>query len=538
MAPTLGDDDSFDSFWDLATMLDHGHQKKDHDHSSPSLIRSRFDGGVRARIAPPSELSEICLYEQQSDTDHEPSETSLSSIERPWQEECYQPKDTGLLTYVRVIRYHNSYSFYAKFREDAAKYYFEKGVRCDPVPFFSYIPQYSQMNAEQKEFYFYWRDRVREKEYLSCDISYVWLYIYEIINLPDVLEPEKGARMLAEIWGAYRKKYPKIDKYMAVWLADYCLVHRQPCPIDLLSSFLPDILANAGFKEFYLGETTGDDDQVVLSVLSLASEYPWQKSKFSQDHMLRALGPVVRDVMQKGDLLSSSDKISILSREAFSGSLCAHNIKCHIEVGYRSLEHSPTLNVIITACVKYAENRLRALGGQKSRLSVGEALPARYAELIDEYFAPLFEKKVTATNAIPIYEKQYDAPATEIDFSDVRKIEALSWKNTQKLLPEEEASALYSDDKEKEPVSDDANGVLAETQQEQENKPLGDDERRLLTQLLAGEVVASLEILQTAEKINMRSNVIIGDIMIDIREDKCSLITEYREDALQWLNKM
>lgn len=569
MAYRIPDDDAFDSFWDLSVRVPTV-RKKAPVTSSVSAEPEKTGAGEAPRTAEGAEngftssphslrFAEITDETPRTVTD---GTSELSFRPLPANEEeilCYHPQNNALLAYVKLYRRPNAYSFYRNFRTIAAEWHQLHGTPCDPVPFFSYVPQYAQMTAAQRDYYLYWRDRVREQVYPPCDISYVWLYVYEIINLPDLIPPSEGAMTLARLWRAYREVYPKIDKYMTVWLADYCLIHEVACPDPILSGFLPAILENAGFREFYLGYISSPDESGVHAVLSLACTYRWQDSKFmralpetDRRHLLLSLSPVVRDVFEGKMISWDKDNISTLTRDAFSGSLCAHNVKCRVEVGYHSLTKTSALTETLTAAVKYAENRLRALHGQKSRLSVGQGLCEDHKNKIDAYFDGLHptaaRTKREKTQVVPEYEKLYDAPTRGISLENARKIEASSWSNTRLLVAEDEPEAFLTPEAESSTTSegvivDSAKSTNIDIKYEAESSnsvaKTAKDEAivKLLQDLLSyGSVACNFETAAVCERANALFSDLIGDVVVDTDEDKCYLIEDYREEVEEWLN--
>lgn len=566
------DDEAFDSFWDISALMPAKKEKPPQakEKQPPSTGMGQkgppaSPSGETVGASAPSD-GKLRFAEVGDDapvTSATPARTGLwhPSLSRAGEEEflCYQPQRNALLTYVKLYKRPNEYSFYRNFRTLAAQWHGWHGTPCDPVPFFSYVPQYAQLTHAQRNFYLYWRDRAREGEYLPCDISYLWLYIYEIINLPDLIPPEEGVGMLARLWCAYRQTYPKMDKYMTVWLADYCLIHQQPCPDEILSGFLPAILENAGFREFYLGYISSPDEYGANAVLSLASSYHWQNSRFmktlppqEQQHLLRALAPVVKDVCEDKMIVCDTDKVSLLSRDAFSGSLCAHNVKCRVEVGYHSFSQTPRLTEVLTAAVKYAENQLRAVMGQKSRLSVGGELTETHKTLIDAYFAPLFshakppEKK---TEVVPEYEKLYDAIPQTVSIENAEEIEASSWDNTRLLVPEEEeiketvTADLSMGNASVTLASSDITEIFDENSKAENATvpPKAEKDAEIvafLSQLLAeGHAACTFETVALCERINELFSDLIGDVAVEVEEDECYLIEDYREEIEQWLKQ-
>ena len=116
----------------------------------------------------------------------------------------YQPKHP-LISAVRIYPWRSNFNFYERFCRMAEALCERHGEPCQSVPFFSYMPQYDQMNRSQLDWYLYWRDCVRKGEYLNTDYSYIFLYLFEIINLSDRISPEQGQKMMCDIWCQYRK---------------------------------------------------------------------------------------------------------------------------------------------------------------------------------------------------------------------------------------------------------------------------------------------------------------------------------------------
>jgi hypothetical protein len=98
----------------------------------------------------------------------------------------------------------------------------------DTAPFSMYFPYYQLMNYEQLRTYFTWRSKVRAGNITETDLSYVFLYVYELINNIGVLNSEDGIDKLLSFWNAYRPYSKKPDKYMAAWIRDYFILN--PCP--------------------------------------------------------------------------------------------------------------------------------------------------------------------------------------------------------------------------------------------------------------------------------------------------------------------
>ena len=365
----------------------------------------------------------------------------------------YEPEG-GLVRRVRIMRWPSRYSFYEQFRFDSKRYAEVTGVECPHVDFFSYTPQYRQMSKAQLAYYFWWRENAIRGEWLPAAFSYILLYVYEIINLNEIIEPNEGLRRLVSVWLAYRGKHKVLDKYLSEWVADYCLIHRLRAPREALSPIMPAVMENASFREFYMA---GDDGGITTETLiELSSDYNWQKSKYAAEsaemreqyrrHIPAAVGYVAS---RSGDERFSTHgmKSAVVSRDAFCGSLCAHNVKCRIDIEYLSFVRSRELRTLMTELVKYCENKLRAALGIRSRLRVNE-LDERFRTLADEYFDREFPqtKKETAKSRAEAeeraYDAAYDALTHGVDAAGAAEIERASWASTELLATEFEPEAV------------------------------------------------------------------------------------------------
>ena len=122
------------------------------------------------------------------------------------------------------------------------RYFDERGAETSYVRYFSYMPQYTQLTAQQLAYYLYWRSQLLAGSALACDEGYIYLFAYECINLTDVLlTPKDALERLLTLWQNYAQQFPKINKYLSEWVSDLCLTHRMTLSHDKL-----------GGKHFYV----------------------------------------------------------------------------------------------------------------------------------------------------------------------------------------------------------------------------------------------------------------------------------------------
>ena len=209
-------------------------------------------------------------------------ETSFSGMSPQTEHEApsysYQ-KLSSLIRNVRVIDWKNSYHYYEFFCKNALYFRDKKGTRCERVPFFSYVAQYSQMSREQLAWYLWWRDNAKEGNYLDTDVSYILLYYYEIINLGDAIDTEKALAHMIGIWSHYRNVYPQLDSSVSEWVCDYSLIHKLPVPFPhkLISR---DMISRCSLREIYYSFDPADVVLYAKFLLTYCNAYNYRKSKF------------------------------------------------------------------------------------------------------------------------------------------------------------------------------------------------------------------------------------------------------------------
>ena len=477
------------------------------------------------------------------------------------EERVYYPENT-LIKSITVIKYKEKYDFYDSFRKAALLYFDCPGEKCDFAQFYSYMPQYSQLNKAQKSYYFYWRSEMRKGRYIRTDYSYLYLYVYEIINLPDKIEPEKGVKLLCRLWREYRKALPRIDMYFSIWVRDYCLVNELPCPISEIQDFIFDVIRASDFKEYYFTDIGKSGRDGVWSLIAYLSDYDWHRGFYSvvgkegtEDYQKKAdiyktlLEGAMRVILPSvwSDCMREKDRGKLVKKSgaAFPNTLCTHTVKCRLEIEYYPLADASALRAGITAAVRYTENKLRALFGAKSRLSV-KSIPGEYKELIDCYFDELIRKseaRVRRQNT-PEYEKLYDAPKEKLSFTGADEIERLSWDTTMRLCDtdeyqeEMENNADIPKTKEKNTADTENTVTLDNTKDNTYGLSMSDIEYLRALCESSAHCGHGIDEDATVERINEAFSDGFGDVIIEDTGDGFAIIEDYKEEIVEWLKNI
>ena len=140
--------------------------------------------------------------------------------------------------------------------------------------FFRYSPNYLEMNDAQLRGYFTWRTKVRKGVVNETSLSFVYVYIYELLNQIGVSTPEEGFATLKNFWETYRAIDNQITHYVKQWLKDYVVYY------NLEKSLLEGIERvdsdSAVSTLLHTQEHTRDE---VFSALNTLSSYHLENSK-------------------------------------------------------------------------------------------------------------------------------------------------------------------------------------------------------------------------------------------------------------------
>ena len=142
-----------------------------------------------------------------------------------------------------------------------------------------YFPTYQSLTDRELRGYFSWRTKWRRGEKEKTNLSYAFLYIYELLNQIGVSDPVDGFEKLR----AFQREYAVLDNgvspYLKRWLWDYVVYYR----LD------PVLLADRPEVEFdrYLTilrePGLHSDDELFQAVLCLSSYRLDRSKQFQQE---------------------------------------------------------------------------------------------------------------------------------------------------------------------------------------------------------------------------------------------------------------
>lgn len=531
-----------DDFWDLSSSIP---IKRYTPAESKSTSTVSIDFSHSSNASVPSNDSSSTVIKRYINPLHE--ENKRIQKEAYDSIESYSP-ESSLIHLVKIKRKKSQYKVYNEFMTDLLKYKDAKASECEFVPFYSYVPQYNQMSSAQLSYYLWWRDNFKRGVYIRTEYSYVLLFVFELINSgkdQDVAEAQKN---LAEIWNHYSEEYVTLQTKLAAWICDFSLLHRLPPPNNISRAVVKHTQA---LKEFYIHMPNGDFDRCVRSLLKYGTEYDYRTSKFAKGdnlrifdkHIFGALKTAVECFSENGKPLSrlySED--SKLIRSTYEGAICVSNEKYDLEIKYCSFSRSNELRFLMGDIVKYAENKIRAFLGVKSKLSV-YSLSNEITIALDRYFETAFAQEERPTQKKKVehhdYDILYDLPKQPLSLENAKRIENDSWNTTNDLI-----SAFDADE---EASFNDITKEIVEAEPIKEEISYIEDGNDLESQLgiywnfaLAVKALDGEKIEKEAQKLAMLPEAVvdiineiaveaIGDILIEEGDNGFEIIECYRE---------
>lgn len=186
------------------------------------------------------------------------------------------------------------------------------------VPFQTYWPTYEEMQPRQLKWYLYWRNEVRSGRYPDTDLSYLFIYLYELIHGVGWSEPAEGYTLMERVWQGYRQRYPKLDLYVREWLYDLALVFDLEMPPAEPMAKLPRNLSMELKELEWRRRFTADPLDVSWELLLTLIDYDVEKSRFYLEQGRKELRNYVPKVVSlvDGYLLKSKEAVfwSCISR--------------------------------------------------------------------------------------------------------------------------------------------------------------------------------------------------------------------------------
>ncbi|MEK4975827.1 TerB N-terminal domain-containing protein [Bacillus sp. FSL K6-6540] len=310
------------------------------------------------------------------------------------------------------------------------------------VAFKSYWPTYDQMASDQFKWYFYWREEVRSGRYPDTDLSYLFVYFYELIHGVGWSDPLQGYALMEQAWTAYRKRYAKLDTYLREWLYDFMIVHGLDMPIRETYQRFPRVLSAELKEKEWKRRFSLQPVELTWELLLDLLDYDVEKSRFYQEKGRKDLERYAPKVIALVDSYLAKMKGQRLidrfqprprqvKRHLFRSAVYDHGLygRTVVLTVVSLSEHAP-LRSYITGLVRLTENKLRELRGFKGRLRGADAVEPEVEEIITRYLKKEIQEQMEA-------ERKQSLPEVQIDTGKLRRLQRESDQVRDMLLTEE-----------------------------------------------------------------------------------------------------
>ena len=257
------------------------------------------------------------------------------------------------------------------------------------------------MSPAQLRWYLYWRDQFQHGNAISTDLSYLFVHIYEGLNLVGFDTAQAAFDHLVSLWTQYRPLQPKLDRYLVDWLADFVVVHQlQIDPLDWYARALQLNWSNGGDIDFGFSAWLSGRDytQFPLELVYRVIEYSPAKNKFYREGS-DSSGidlALVQGVRTVDEWLFESEKRGLFERDAppvtevvsrppFAGAVHRYGTTPIRIAEVHRWSQATDLASDLIGILKYVENILREQAGFRSKLR-GITIPPPWRVVLNRAF--------------------------------------------------------------------------------------------------------------------------------------------------------
>ena len=146
-------------------------------------------------------------------------------------------------------------------------------------PVLHYFPTYQSLSDEELRGYFAWRTRLRRGDLQKCQLTYAFLYVYELLNGIGVEDPEEGYRKLTQFRDGYGPLDGQILPYLRRWIRDYTVYH---CLAPELLAEDPAVIYNNAIA--VLADIHSYTDIQILEAVHILAPNWLDRSKFYKEN--------------------------------------------------------------------------------------------------------------------------------------------------------------------------------------------------------------------------------------------------------------
>ena len=412
-----------------------------------------------------------------------------------------------------------------------------------------YFPVYHDMTTAQLRGYFTWRTKVRKGKYPKAPTSFVYIYLYELINQIGVSSPVMGYQKLIEFKKGYAGLIDKkMTEYLNQWLRDYVIYYR--LGVDYVKQQFAERIKDDAAYNVLSSPEEFSTEKVMTALCSLSSYQLDHCPLMKQDPEL--LAQIVKDVWQR--LSSLEDEDVSKNYLGWQGELTQRPFANAVFYDQK-IKDTFTCKVDEQSSYSYRNGKWcyqYYLPAKRRKQKIGSLLH-EIDRLVRQVFhcgrqlkpRPIKEKILAEIKpAIIEAQRQIEEdrrPKIKINLTNLEQIRADASVTRESLLTDEEREA----EREEETLNKQEMSTPTGEPQVSTNDELGlsKNELYLLTSLLAGKEWQPyfkrhhLMVSIIVDEINDKLFDEIGDTVIEFDDqEQPQIVEDYREDIEELIN--
>lgn len=281
---------------------------------------------------------------------------------------------------------------YKNFVKDSLKYAEESREACREVPLQAYWTTFDVLNSKQRDWYFYWRKQVLQGNYIDVDLSYVFLFTYELLNYSFNQNASFNVSMLVRLYENYIERLPKLEHYLKKRIADMlCELGEHSLAEEWFveTGYIPPLYNHLKEKEDQLSKITITSWKPYIRNYRETTFYKEHKNKVFK--IFKEIIPLLQQVYKEdGNKLIErwfQAKQEREIRRLFPSAVVGRSHD-DIHVVVERIRPTEELYNEVTALFRLSENVARILNGVKREIKVEEEfLPEGFKDRMMERFS-------------------------------------------------------------------------------------------------------------------------------------------------------
>lgn len=345
-----------------------------------------------------------------------------------------------------------------KFIKDSVRYAKKKGKKTAEVQLQAYWTTFDHFDDKKLKWYLYWREEVLKGNYLEVDLSYIFVFVYELINYSFNQKAAFNVSALVRIYENYIEMHPKLDNYLPRWIQ------------DMLNELNEEELAN----EWSMGKNILPiykrivEDEIPLDKISITNWKPYIRNYRETAFFAIHKNKIYRTfksgiVLLKEHYDSENKEISEVwfetkkTREVvhlFSGAVMGRKIE-PIHLYSNEMTVKKAFYDEVTTLFRLAENITRELNGEHRKIKVEvELLPDNFQEKLRERLTGKSEPTISRFKTVRSKDKDVSGSfvpkspvePSQVEVSDLKTLITFDESNINRLNNEnQELQKLFDE---------------------------------------------------------------------------------------------